>query len=47
MFPWDATEFLAEDEQLVELMRSGSFVPMMKNMDDETRRWSARVLGTR
>jgi hypothetical protein len=45
-FPWDATDILARDERLVELMRAGSFDPLMKNMDDETRRWAAKVMGT-
>jgi hypothetical protein len=46
-FPWDATELLARDERLVELMRAGRFDPLMKNVDEETRRWAARVMGTR
>lgn len=45
-FPWDATEILARDERLVELMRAGRFEPLMKNMDDETRRWAAKVMGS-
>jgi hypothetical protein len=46
MFPWDATEILAQDERLVELMRAGRFDALMRNVDDETRRWAARVMGT-
>ncbi|PTL85297.1 hypothetical protein DAT35_00810 [Vitiosangium sp. GDMCC 1.1324] len=44
-FPWHATEILARDERLVELMRAGRFDSLMKNMDDETRRWAAKVMG--
>ncbi|WNG45872.1 hypothetical protein F0U60_18465 [Archangium minus] len=47
LFPWDATEILARDEWLVELMRAGRFNSLMKNGDDSTRRWAARVMGTR
>jgi hypothetical protein len=46
LFPWHATEILARDERLVELMRAGRFDPLMKNADDETRRWAAKVMGT-
>jgi hypothetical protein len=46
LFPWDATELLARDERLVELMRAGRFDSLMKNMDDSTRRWFAKVTGT-
>jgi len=45
-FPWDAIEFLVQDERLVELMRAGRFDSLMKNVDDETRRWAAKVMGT-
>ncbi|WP_158501497.1 hypothetical protein [Vitiosangium sp. GDMCC 1.1324] len=45
-FPWDATEILARDERLVELMRAGRFDSLMKNVDNETRRWAAKVMGT-
>lgn len=45
-FPWDTIEILARDERLVELMRAGRFDPLMKNMDDETRRWAAKVMGS-
>jgi hypothetical protein len=45
VFPWHATEILARDERLVELMRSGSFDALMKDADDETRRWAAQVMG--
>lgn len=46
LFPWDVPEILARDERLVELMRAGRFDSLMKNVDDETRRWAARVMGT-
>ncbi len=46
LFPWHATEILARDERLVELMRAGSFDSLMKNGDDSTRRWAAKVMGT-
>ncbi|WP_146210305.1 hypothetical protein [Vitiosangium sp. GDMCC 1.1324] len=46
LFPWHTTEILARDERLVELMRAGRFDSLMKNVDDETRRWAARVMGT-
>jgi hypothetical protein len=46
MFPWDATEILARDERLVELMRAGRFDSLMKNVDDVTRRWAAKVMGS-
>ncbi|PTL75216.1 hypothetical protein [Vitiosangium sp. GDMCC 1.1324] len=45
-FPWDAIEILARDERLAELMRAGRFDSLMKNADDETRRWAAKVMGT-
>ncbi|HYO72149.1 MAG TPA: hypothetical protein VEU33_39360 [Archangium sp.] len=44
-FPWHATEILARDERLVELMRAGRFDSLMKNGDDSTRRWAAKVMG--
>ncbi len=44
-FPWHATEVLARDERLVELMRAGRFDALMKNVDDTTRRWAAKVMG--
>jgi len=44
-YPWDSTEILARDERLVELMRAGRFEPLMKNADEETRRWAAKVMG--
>jgi hypothetical protein len=47
LFPWHATDILARDERLVELMRAGSFEPLMKNAEDETRRWAAKVMGSR
>jgi hypothetical protein len=46
LFPWDATEILARDERLVELMRAGRFDSLMKNVEDDTRRWAAKVVGT-
>jgi hypothetical protein len=46
-FPWDATEILARDERLVELMRAGRFDSLMKNVEDETRHWAAKVMGSR
>jgi hypothetical protein len=45
VFPWDAAEILARDERLVALMRAGRFDSLMKNVDDVTRRWAARVMG--
>ena len=45
-FPWDATGILARDERLVELMRAGRFDALMKHVDDSTRRWAAKVMGT-
>jgi hypothetical protein len=45
-FPWDATEILARDERLVELMRAGRFDALMRDVDEEARRWAARVMGT-
>jgi len=44
-FPWDATGILARDERLVEMMRAGRFEPLMKNADEETRRWAEKVMG--
>ncbi|MFY0525220.1 hypothetical protein ACN28I_19430 [Archangium gephyra] len=44
-FPWHATEILARDERLVELMRAGRFDALMKNVDDTTRRWATKVMG--
>ncbi|MFL5358618.1 hypothetical protein [Archangium sp.] len=46
VFPWHATDILARDERLVELMRAGRFDMLMRNGDDEERRWAARVMGT-
>ncbi len=45
-FPYDAIELIARDERLVELMRAGSFDSLMKYVEDETRRWAAKVMGT-
>jgi hypothetical protein len=44
LFPWDAAEILARDERLVELMRAGHFDLLMRNRDDSTRRWAAKVM---
>ncbi len=44
IFPWDATGILARDECLVELLRAGRFDALMKNVDDSTRHWAARVM---
>ncbi|HLM43576.1 MAG TPA: hypothetical protein VK458_06895 [Myxococcaceae bacterium] len=46
LFPWDATDILARDERLVELMRAGRFESLMKNVDDSTHRWAAKVMGS-
>jgi len=46
IFPWHATDILARDERLVELMRTGQFDALMKNVDDVTRRWAAKVMGS-
>jgi hypothetical protein len=45
VFPWHATDILARDERLVELMRAGRFDKLMRNASDEERRWAARVMG--
>jgi hypothetical protein len=45
-FPWHATDILARDERLVELMRAGRFNSLMRNADDETRRWATKVMGS-
>jgi len=45
-FPWDATDILARDERLVELMRAGCFDSLMKIRDDSTRRWFEKVTGS-
>jgi hypothetical protein len=47
LFPWHATEILARDERLVELMRAGCFDSLMKHVGDDTRRWAAEVIGIR
>jgi len=46
-FPWDATDILARDERLVELMRARRFESLMKNMKESeaTRRWFESVAG--
>jgi hypothetical protein len=46
LFPWDATDILARDERLVELMRAGCFDSLMKIRDDSTRRWFEKVTGS-
>jgi len=46
LFPLHATDILARDERLVELMRAGRFDALMKNGDDSIRRWAARVMGS-
>jgi hypothetical protein len=46
-FPWDVTGVLARDERLVELMRAGRFDSLMKHVDGSTRRWAAKVMGSR
>ncbi|HLM45255.1 MAG TPA: hypothetical protein VK458_15375 [Myxococcaceae bacterium] len=43
LFPLHATDILARDERLVELMRAGRFDALMKNADDSLRRWAAKV----
>jgi hypothetical protein len=43
-FPLGMTDLLARDERLVELMRAGRFDSLMKNVDDETRHWAAKVM---
>jgi len=45
LFPLHATDILARDERLVELMRAGRFDALMKNADDSLRRWAAKVAG--
>jgi len=48
LFPWHATELLARDERLVELMRAGCFDSLMKSVmtSDVTRRWFEKVTGS-
>ncbi|PTL85299.1 hypothetical protein [Vitiosangium sp. GDMCC 1.1324] len=47
IFPWHATEILARDERLVELLRAGRFESLMKNTKESkaTRQWFAKVAG--
>ncbi|WP_309893511.1 hypothetical protein [Archangium sp.] len=47
LFPWDATELLARDERLVELMRSRCFDDLMKNKktSEDVRHWFEKVCG--
>ena len=47
LFPWDATEILARDERLVELMRSRRFDELMKNKktSEDVRHWFEKVCG--
>jgi hypothetical protein len=46
LFPWHVPEIIARDERLVELMRAKSFDSLMRNVDDSTRHWAAKVMGT-
>jgi hypothetical protein len=46
LFPWHATDILARDERLVELMRAGRFDSLMKHVGDDTHRWAATIMGT-
>jgi hypothetical protein len=46
LFPLHVPGLLARDEQLVEWMRAGRFDSLMKIMDDSTRHWAARVMGS-
>ncbi|WP_224240578.1 hypothetical protein [Hyalangium gracile] len=41
-FPWEVPHIIGRDEQLVELIRSGAFTPLMKKTD-ETLQWVERV----
>ncbi len=45
LFPSHVPEVLAQDERLVELMRAGRFDSLMRNVEDDTRRWAAKVMG--
>ena len=45
LFPSHMGDLLARDERLVELLRSGRFEPLMKNLDEGERRWVAKVMG--
>ena len=47
LFPSHMGDLLARDERLVELLRSGRFAPLMKNLDEGERRWVAKVMGAR
>jgi hypothetical protein len=47
LFPSHTVDILARDERLVELMRAGRFDALMRNLDDDERRWAARVMGAR
>jgi len=47
LFPTHMGDLLARDERLVELLRSGRFEPLMKNLDEGERRWVAKVMGAR
>jgi len=47
LFPSHMGDLLARDERLVELLRSGRFEPLMKNLDEGERRWVAKVMGAR
>ena len=47
LFPWDATDILARDERLVELMRARRFDSLMKisMTSKDVRRWFEKVCG--
>ncbi len=47
LFPWNATDNLARDERLVELMRSRRFDELMKNVktSEDVRSWFEKVSG--
>jgi hypothetical protein len=49
LFPWDATEILARDERLVELMRTRRFDELMKNKktSEDVCHWFEKVCGVR
>ncbi|WP_309893400.1 hypothetical protein [Archangium sp.] len=47
LFPWNATDILARDERLVELMRARRFDSLMKSSmtSEDVRRWFEKVCG--
>ncbi|WP_309895604.1 hypothetical protein [Archangium sp.] len=47
LFPTHMGDLLARDERLVELLRSGRFESLMKNLDAQERQWVAKVMGAR